>query len=675
MKLSSLSPLPGRLHLGPSHRTRFYVCATFAVVLVSSLSAADFSAWSRRQQLDVPAAGLVKLNLPAETLNSAQPGLDDLRVIDPAGSEVPYALDRPQPISRASRAPKSFQTTLAAQTTVILIETGVPEPIDGLVLSTPAASFIKSVQVEGSVDRQAWQTLATGQPIFRRGGATRLEIALPAGSWPFLRATVNDQRTEAIPFTSASIQVAAGPPAPVEPVSVSIRERIENPGQTRLVLDLGAANLDLAALQFDTPDPLFTRQVSLLVRQVSESAIREETLAQGVIYRVALEGQPSSARLDLPVERQVRAREAVVLIQNDDSPPLQVVAVRAQRRPVYAVFHARQAGVFSLLTGNARAPRPRYDLADLGADWRTVPILPQTPSAVVANPAFRSPETLPEVGEGGAPLDVSGWSCRKPLTLERAGVQQLELDPEVLAHAQAGLSDLRLVRDGKQIPYILEHTSITRPLEPKVTLANDPKKLRTTRWRLQLALARLPVDRLVCEAGTPLFKRELRLYELAADDRGEKYPRPLGQVTWAQTPDRKSRQLSLALSARPETDTLYLETDNGDNPPLELAGFRCYYPVTRMLFKTTATVPAFLYYGNREANAPSYDLTLVAPQLLVADKTSAALGAEERLKQTGWPYGGEPGHGGVWFWGALGLVVVVLLLLITRLLPHKPTAP
>jgi hypothetical protein len=643
--------------------------------LTGAAAGADFSAWSFRQELNVPAAGLVKLDLPPQTLSAAQPGLEDLRVADPAGSEVPYAIERPRPASASTRTAKSFQVTLGPQAAVITIETGVSEPIQGVSLNTPAGSFLKSVQVEGSADRQAWQTLASGQPIFRRGGASQLGVALPTGAWAFLRVTVDDQRSEPIPFTGALVTTGAGQTPPSAPVALSMGERVENPGQTRLALDLGAANLDLAVLRFETPDPLFTRKVTVLVRQVSESAIREQILAEGVIYRVAVNGQPASARLGLPIERQVRARQMVVLIQNDDSPPLQITAVTATRRPVYAVFHARQTGVFSLFADNARASQPRYDLAGLGADWQTVPVSPLRPSALVANPAFRSPEAVPEVRDGGAPVDVTGWSCRKPLRPERPGVEQVELDPEVMAHAQPGFRDLRLVRDGKQIPYVLEHTSITRPLEPQVTLANDPKKPRETRWQLKLPLARLPVERLVCEAATPLFRREVRLYEMARDDREERYERPLGQASWVQTPERKSKQFALSLSSRPETDSLFLETDNGDNPAVELTGFRVYYPVTRVLFKTTATAPVFLYYGSREANPPSYDLDLVAGQLLAADKTAVTLGAEERLKKAGWQEGTEGGKGGVLFWGALALVVAVLLFLITRLLPHKATEP
>jgi hypothetical protein len=48
-------------------------------------------------------------------------------------------------------------------------------------------------------------------------------------------------------------------------MSVTIAERYENPGETRLTLNLGAANLNVATIQIETPESLFTRQVTLAV--------------------------------------------------------------------------------------------------------------------------------------------------------------------------------------------------------------------------------------------------------------------------------------------------------------------------------------------------------------------------------------------------------------------------
>jgi hypothetical protein len=170
-----------------------------------------------------------------------------------------------------------------------------------------------------------------------------------------------------------------------------------------------------------------------------------------------------------------------------------------------------------------------------------------------------------------------------------------------------------------------------------------------------------------------LFQRVVTLYEELSDDRGDKYHRPLGGASWFQTPDHIGQQLMLGLDASPTSDTLVLETHNGDNPQIELEKFQAFYSAARVLFKAQPADELLLYYGNPQTAAPRYDLSLVSGQLLAADQAEAALAAEEQVKKS-WGAGHRPGQGGVVFWGILAVVVVVLLLIISRLLPQSPRA-
>ena len=427
--------------------------------------------------------------------------------------------------------------------------------------------------------------------------------------------------------------------------------------------------MDLANIQIETAEPLFTRPVTLAVPQILEDSIREQTVAHSTIYRVAIAGQTPVAHLTVPLDRQVRARELLLLIQNQDSPPLLITAVRVERRPVYLVFLARSAGVYHLLTGNRSCPAPRYDLAALGANLQDPALASVQLSPLTDNPDYRAAELLPGVAPGGTALDVADWKFRKAVQLTRTGAQQLELDLEVLARAQPDFQDLRLLRDGNQLPYILERTSISRALTPAVTSTNDAKAPKLSRWLLKLPQPKLPLTRFSCATRTSLFQREVTLSEAVIDERGEKFRRHLGSATWVQTPNRPAKEFVMTLGSPLQTDTLILETHNGDNPPIELDKFQVFYAATRVLFKAEPTNELFLYYGNPRMASPRYDLSLVAGQLLAADKTSALLAAGEQLKKSSWAEGRTPGKGGVLFWGMLALVVVALLVIIARLLP------
>jgi Protein of unknown function (DUF3999) len=648
-------------------------CA-FTLVWGYSIFAAGLPAgWQHDQPFRVPAPGLVKLGLPIETLDAARPALEDLRLYDDSGNEVPYRIERPVPVVKVVQNTKSFHVSLTPSNTVVVVETGLAQPLNDIVLETPADSFIKPVRVEGSTDLKRWQVLEQGQPIFRQpDGASRVHVSFPAGTWPWLRLTVDDQRAPPIPFTGARIRVAVQEPALTEWMPATIAERNENPGETRLALNLGAANLSLTAVQIETAEPLFTRHVTLAVPQVSQAAVQEQTIGQGVIYRMAVEGLPASENLLVPLESLVRSRELLLFIHNQDSPPLPITAVRVERRPIYLVFLARQEGGFHLLTGNNQCPAPHYDLDALDLNLKSVAVSPVNFSSPADNPDYYAPEVLPGIAGTGAALDVSSWKFREPVKVARAGAQQLELDPDALAHAQPGFQDLRLVQGSNQVPYILERTSISRSLTPTVTATNDAKDAQLSRWIIRLPLPDLPITRLSCTTGTPLFQREMTLYEELTDERGEEYRHNLGSASWVQKPDRRNRDFFLALSSPPQSDVLFLETHNGDNPPIALEKVQLFYPATRLLFKAGSDDELFLYYGNPHVNAPDYDLSLVAGQLLSADKSIASPGTGQQLLKSSWREHQIPGRGGVVFWGILALVVVVLLAIISRLLPKSP---
>jgi hypothetical protein len=391
-----------------------------------------------------------------------------------------------------------------------------------------------------------------------------------------------------------------------------------------------------------------------------------------VIYRVAVEGQTPSENLSVPLESLVRSRELVLFIKNGDSPPLPVTAVRVERRPVYLVFLARQPGTFHLLTGNGHCAAPRYDLAALNMNLKSVAVAAIKIPPPADNPNFRAPEVLPGIEVAGTALDVSDWKFRKPLKISGTGAQQTEFDLDVLAHAQPGFADLRVLHGSNQVPYVIERTSISRALTLSVTATNDAKNPQLSRWIIKLPRAGLPLTRLTCIARTPLFQREVSLYEELADERGEKYRHALGSGSWEQTPERKSKEFSLMLNDTAESDTLFLETENGDNPPVELEKFTAFYPATRLLFKAKPDDELFLYYGNPRVSPPRYDLSLVAGQLLAAEKNVAPLSNEQQLKKSSWRENEVPGKGGIVFWGILAVVVVVLLIIISRLLPKSP---
>ncbi len=659
--------------IGPLNRwTGGFLVAAF--LFAGSLGALTPNEWRFSQAIDVPANGLIRINLPAETLDASRPDLGDVRILDGAGREIPYLIDRPMPRHEFVLRSQELRTALEPMATRITLTTGTKSLIKGVIFETPrGVEFIKAVQVEGSHDGAQWRELITDKPIFKMtGGADNLGVSFPAGVWEFLRLTIDDSRTAAVPFTAVQLQVAETK-APVEPLPVSIKSRDESLGVTRLAVDLGATNLTIASLRIKTSDPLFARLVAIAIPELANDSIREETLCTGSIYRVDLNGKIESY-LEIPIDTQIRGRELIVLINNGDSPPLVIDAVDANRRATQLVFLAREQGRYQLLAGNSQCSTPRYDLSQLSGELKSAAAIELRPAFLIASPGYKAPDNLAALPLTGARIDLAAWKFRKPVQVSKAGAQQIELDPDVLARAALDQRDLRIVTEGRQLPFLLERPSISRSVPLASMSANDPKKPRLSRWSLKLPQPGVPVTRITCAVDSVLLERKMRLWEEVADERGDRFPCELGHVTWRKVPGETTREFAVHLNTAPRSDKLFLETDNGDNPAIQLHDFRGHYPVSRVVFKAApdSTEAVWIYYGNSGVASPQYDVILVADQLFRAERATPTLGGQEgtgskteRITQT------LSGSARYIFWGILGLVVAALLLLISRLLPTK----
>src|ERR1700737_508476 len=103
------------------------LCGFVALVpLLSARSLLSFEAneWRQTQMLNVPTPGLARIDLAAATLDAAQPRLEDLRIVDPRGSQVPYLIERIAPEPESTLRPKEFRSKIETGATRLSLKTG-----------------------------------------------------------------------------------------------------------------------------------------------------------------------------------------------------------------------------------------------------------------------------------------------------------------------------------------------------------------------------------------------------------------------------------------------------------------------------------------------------------------------------------------------------------------------
>jgi hypothetical protein len=629
--------------------------------------------WKNSQTLQVEQTGLVQVAVPAESLDAARPGLEDLRLFDAGGREVPYLLERPVPERGAEAAAADFESALRSDSTLATFRNSTKSPVNAVILDTPAREFLKSVQLEASRDGTKWQRIATDVPLFRQvNGDADLEIRFPSADWGYFRLTLDDRRSLAIPLTGARLRTAPIESQVLLPVAVKVTNREEQDGYTHLTLLAAGANVVIGRMEIDTPESLFSRRIELYARQLVEGEIREVLFARGSVTRIASDASPVELRIDHPQTVLLPAREFVLCIKNADSPPLQIRSIKVWRYPVYLTWESSASNSFTMLSGNPRCAPPRYDLSALGERLKPRTVTPRLISPLVPNPAYRAADLAPEFPEIAGVIDSSAWAYHKRVKPGPAGMQELELDPEVLSHAGATLHDIRLVRAGKQVPYLVEKSRLRRFLSPIVSVDSAIQEGRQSRWILGMPYKNLPIDTLTLNTDSPFFRRPVTLRENRPGG-SRREPYPIATATWMRSPGMAKERLEMGLRQMPVSENLVLEIENGDNPPLELRDIKVSYPVTRLVFRYTGTDEIAIHYGNHRSPAPRYDIEYVARDILAVERSAAAMEGEQA--GGGGLFGGSsvdsqwPG----WiYWGVLGLVVVVLFAVIRHLLPKTP---
>jgi hypothetical protein len=121
--------------------------------------------------------------------------------------------------------------------------------------------------------------------------------------------------------------------------------------------------------------------------------------------------------------------------------------------------------------------------------------------------------------------------------------------------------------------------------------------------------------------------------------------------------------LTLELPAMHSVEA-YLVVDEGDNSRLPITAPTVLLPTYRLRFyRDRADEPLSLLYGRAGLGAPTYDIALLAPELVGAPATEVAPGSESVGAAAA---AGRIPH--VAFWVVLGVAVLAMIGLIARLL-------
>ena len=667
-----------------------------AIGLWSASVLAQSPRFQHERTAETAAAGPHRLDIDVPLLVGSQPftvsrsgersiaggGLNDLRLFNPGGEEVPYLLVPPSPGQPARIIGRILPITATdlpnVKSSGFEVDFEAINTIDAIDLSALQAPFLKRFRLEGSGDRARWTVLVAEGTAFNLPAEqlTHTRIEFTPGEYRYLRVTWDDTNSARIapPGVVSARMATAASPGPVLREPITIARRPSEPGRSRFRLTLAAPRLPIVALELIVGGGHLSRDARVLEPSLVGEQAQPRAIGSAKLVRVVRDGLNADA-LRIPI-RQPSEPQLDLVVEDGDNPPLAlegVTAVFAELPWIY--FEAPVAATITARYGDARLAAPRYDLEAVRGN---VPANPQKASWRTTPPLTLTPETEgPPMPERGSPLEIDGFEYMRDVPAGPAALISVPLDAAVMAHSGISsrrLTDLRVVDASHvQVPYLIEKRDEPLIVETVLERRDLPPELpkppgRVSTYVVRLPFPRLPQARLVLSTQSRVFRRALSMATVVPA--AERRPPRLAthaSINWVHAdPETAAPAVTLPLPESLEGD-LFVLIEEGDNQALPIEKATILLPSFAIRLNRPANEPLRLLYGKDNVTPPRYDLQLLAPQVMgrVAEEVTA--GAEQRFTAAT-TLSSVGALSPVVFWTVLGVAVLVLLGMVVKLM-------
>jgi len=333
--------------------------------------------WQFFQTLKLPTeadAPWIDVVLPPSVFDVAQHGLDDLRLSDASGRDVPYALR----VRRRQYRKESFKATEFNRAqgpkdcTQVTLDLGDnPQEHNAVETEMPGANFRRKTQLEGSSDGDNWLQLADKSLIRFRTAEEKIEdlvLRYPPSRFRYLRVRVfPDREVDEKPVAVGAVTVGRRVEVPGETLTLEGKlgprqgTRENRAHASAWIIELGADNVPCSEIEVEIHDPEFVRDYRVEAAGPPDSDPPFRKIASGRWQRRAGQ-QPTPMKAEIT---EVRASRLKLIVIDHGNDPLDVRSVKFSA-PVRQLVFARPQkleGDLLLYVANTKAEAPHYDFA------------------------------------------------------------------------------------------------------------------------------------------------------------------------------------------------------------------------------------------------------------------------------------------------------------------------
>ncbi len=665
--------------------------------MVIAVQAADLPAenlatlFPNRASISIDGPGLSRLELPAGVIGPCRSDLADLRILSLSGREVPYLVDSPDAVGTvvelrhratpevmsAKRSRKALDSRVTRyREDYVLGVPPVPEDVAAwdLVVSVARPDFVSRVTIT-SIDGQGRGTTLLQDGSFFRlpdAGAEKNRFTIPDRKISRLELTLEglDQGYLDPRFTLEARRIL--PVSEKNGAALEITEVRQLPRATELVVKR-PRGLVPRRLRLMTTTGTFHRKITVWDEGPGADP---EALGSSAVLRIDAIAPIESLEIPLRPARGDRLR---VVINNEDSPPLETLALAALVPQPVLIFSLPEGETHATLVfGGGRAHRPRYDLFALegrgdlpaagnSADRALALLDPARASTatlgpVESNPLYDATPALSFAMHPGAPIDPRLYSHRRRIEVQPSpeGLARIEIDTRDLAVMRPDMADLRIIdSETRQWAYLRQDRSRTVDIELRQT--GHRVEDRWSHYSLEVPDPPMTVGRLRIQTEAPFFDRDFRLQATLEDGKKRdlaqgRFFRRLGDPRPVRVDFSQTRVVGLELIL-----------NDGDDAPLALHSVSARIPAPNLYLAAEPGTYEVLM-GFPEAQPPHYELEKIRSTILAVPAAAVTSGSLEDnpLFSAARRLSGAADMQKILLWAVLGFAVIVLVLMTLR---------
>ncbi len=341
------------------HRWIVFLCFIVLFLYGGLIAAQNFS---YKTSVDpVKLKSYYRIKLIPQVVGRCQFGLQDLRIKDERGNEVPYLLlkDVGSYQSENYRDFTIISTKSTQGATVYLIDRLDGKPNQQLILKISNADIEKSLSFEGSNNTTSWYAIQSIRlnPFYLGGDSVKEAIInLPTTNHRYLRCVVNDSTTGKIDIKGFGFKE----------IFKNGVNNFEMPQAAYSQIDIDSNKTTIIEIKYNQTflinqlsveikeDWDFYREVNVEAWVGSIKDGRYIQLGQG---RFASYFDKNIIQLQDVLTHKLR-----LTIYNKDSPPLKISGIKAYQKPTWIVAPLDSSKQYTLYYGDNTLAAPEYDL-------------------------------------------------------------------------------------------------------------------------------------------------------------------------------------------------------------------------------------------------------------------------------------------------------------------------